>query len=72
MKKESSLRFISLVCFQISKIFFEKFTLELVLISFSGRNNSVEAPGFLFSNSLSYDLEESGEFRALISWAFSQ
>ena len=51
----------SLVCFQASKIwmFFRKFTAELVLKSLSGRNKSLEAPVFEFSNSLSYDLEES-------------
>ena len=36
--------------------------MELVLKSFSARNNSVEAPV------LPYDLEELREFRALISW----
>ena len=46
MKKKSSLRFMYLVCFQVSKIWtlFGKFTLEIALKSFSGRNNSVEAP----------------------------
>ena len=48
-----------------------KFTVELVLKSFSGRNNSVEVPGFAFSNSFPYDLEESRECRALISWALA-
>ena len=52
-------------------VFFEKFTVELVLKSFSGRNNSLEAPGFGFSNNLPHDLEESGEFRALVSWALA-
>ena len=71
-EKKSSLRFMSLVCFQVSKILtFEKFTVKVVLKSFSGRNNFVEAPGFGFSNSLPYDLEKSGEFRALISWALA-
>ena len=45
---------------------FEKFSVELVLKLFSGRN-SVEATAFGFSNSLPYDLEESREFRAWIS-----
>ena len=60
MKKKSSLRVVSLICFQVSKIltFFSKFTGDLVLKSFSGRNNSVEALGFGLSNSLPYDLEE--------------
>ena len=49
--------------------FFEKFTVELVLKSFSGRNNSVEAWFWIFY--LPYDLEESREFRALISWALA-
>ena len=40
---------------------FEKFTVELVLKSLSGRNKSLEAPVFGFSNSLPYDLEESRE-----------
>ena len=39
--------------------FFGKFTAELVWKSFSGRNNSLEPPDFLFSNSLPYGLEES-------------
>ena len=44
----------SLVCFQVFKIwtFFGKFTVELALKLFSGRNNSIEAPVFGFSNSL--------------------
>ena len=65
MKKKSSLRFVSLICFQVSKIltFFSKFTVDLVLKSFSGRNNSAEALVFGLSNSLPYDLEESREFR---------
>ena len=35
---------------------------------FSGRNNSLELPGFALSNSLLYVLEESRELRALVSW----
>ena len=42
--------------------FFGKFNVELVLKSFSVRNNSVEAPV------LPYGLKELKEFRALISW----
>ena len=37
--------------------FFGTFTEELVLKSLSGRNRSLEAPVFGFSNSVSYDLE---------------
>ena len=47
--------------------FLKKITMELVLKSFSGRNNSAEVPRFVFPNSLPYDLEESREFKALIS-----
>ena len=49
----------------------EKLTLELVLKPFSGKNNSVEASGFQFCNSVPYDLEELREFRALISWVLA-
>ena len=35
---------------------------------FSGRNNSLELPGFALSNSLLYVLKESRELRALVSW----
>ena len=45
-----------------SEHFFWKFTVELVLKSFWGRNNSLEAPAFGFFSNLSYDLEESSEF----------
>ena len=48
-------------------VFWEIFV-ELVWKLFSGRNNSLKAPVFLFSNSLPYDLEEFRELRALISW----
>ena len=60
-EKKSSLNFISLVSFQASKIwmFFGKFTAKQVSKSFSGRNNSLKAPVFGFSNSLPYSLEES-------------
>ena len=40
--------------------------MELILKSFSGRNNFIEAPDFGFSNSLPYNLEESIEFRAFL------
>ena len=58
----------SLVCFQVSKIctFFGKFTVELILKSFSGRNNFIEAPDFGFSNSLPDNLEESIELTAFL------
>ena len=48
LKISSSLNFISSVGFQASKIliFFEKFTVELVWKSFSGRNNPLVSPGF--------------------------
>ena len=52
-------------------VFLEKFTVELISKSFSGRNNSVKVPSFVFSNSLQYDLEEPGEIRALINWALA-
>ena len=58
MNKNSSLRFMSFVhFFQKSGCFFGKFTAELILNSFSGRNKSLEAPVFGLSNSLPYDLE---------------
>ena len=62
-EKNASLSFMSLVCIQASKIwiFFEKFTVELVLKSLSGRNKSLEVPVFGFSHSLPYDLKESRE-----------
>ena len=43
--------------------------MQQVLKLFSGRNNSLV---FGFSNSLSYGLEESREWRALISWVLGQ
>ena len=48
-------------------VFFGKFTVEQVLKSFSGRNNSQKSPIFEFFDSLPYDLEKSKELRALIS-----
>ena len=63
-KKNSSLNFMSSVGFQASKIWmfsFWKFTVELVLESFSGRNNSLEPPVLGFSNSLPYGLEKLSE-----------
>ena len=48
----------------------KKSTAELALKSFSGRINSAEAPDFGFSNSFPYDLKESREFTALISWVW--
>ena len=58
----------SLVWFQVSKIwmFFGKFMVELILKSFSGRNNSLEVPIFGFYNSLPYNLKKSLEFRAFL------
>ena len=47
--------------------FLKKFTVEQVLKSFSGRNNSQKSPIFEFFDSLLYDLEKSKELRALIS-----
>ena len=44
-----------------SGYFFGKFTAELILKSLLGRNKSLEAPVFGFSNSHPYDLEESRE-----------
>ena len=38
--------------------------------SFLGRHNSLKPPVFGFCGSLLYDLEESIEVRALISWVF--
>ena len=49
-------------------VFFGKFTVEQVLKSFSGRNNSLKPPVFGSCDSLPYDLEKSKELRALISW----
>ena len=51
-----------------SGCFFGKFVVEQVSKSFSGRNNSLKAPVFRFSNSLLYGLEELRKLRALISW----
>ena len=64
----------SLFGFQAFKtwIFLRKFTLQQVLKSFFGRNNSVELSVYGFSNSLSYGLEESREWRALISQILGQ
>ena len=73
MKNKSSLTFMSLDCFQVSKIWtfsFKNSTAELALKSFSGGMNSAEAPGFGFSNSFLYDLKESRKFTALISWVW--
>ena len=60
----------SSVGFQASRIlmFFGKFTVEKVLKSFSGRNNSLNPPVFGFCDSLPFGLEESRELRALIRW----
>ena len=59
----------SFVVFQPSKIskFFGKFTEEQVFKSCLDRNNSLKSLAFGFCYSVSYDLEESIEFRALIS-----
>ena len=51
-----------------SGCFLGKLTAELVLKSFSGRNNSLEAHVFGFTNSLPYGPEESMELRALFRW----
>ena len=53
---------------QKSGCFFGKFTADLVLKEFLGKNNFLEVPVFGFSNSLPYVLEEWRELRALISW----
>ena len=53
-----------------SGCFFGKFTAELVLKSFSGRNNSLMSPVFGFRDSLPFGLEESREVRALIRWVW--
>ena len=61
----------SVVGFQTSKIwmfFFGKLTVEQVLNFFPGRKNSLELPVFGFCDSFPYDLEETIELRALISW----
>ena len=54
----SSLSFMSLVCFQASNIWmcFWNIYCGAILKSLSGRNKSLEAPVFGFSNSLPYDL----------------
>ena len=46
-------------------MFFGKLTVEQVLKSFSGRNNSLKPPVFGFSNSFLYGLEESRELSCL-------
>ena len=51
-----------------SGCFFEKFTVEQVLKSFSCRISSQKPPVFGFYDSFPYDLEESIELEALISW----
>ena len=52
-------------------VFFGKFTVEQVLKSFLGRNNSQEPLAFGFCGSLPHDLEESIELRAIITWVLS-
>ena len=61
VKKNSSLSFMSFLVSEPPKSgsFFGKFTLKLVSKSFSGKNNSLEAPAFRFLNSVPYGLEES-------------
>ena len=54
--------------FQNLDVLFRKFTVEQVLKSFSGRNNSLEFHVFWFSNSLPHGLVEPRKLRALISW----
>ena len=50
-------------------VVFGKFTLEQVLKSFVGRNNSLKPPVFGFCGSFLHDLEEDLiELRAFISW----
>ena len=49
-------------------VFFGKLTVEQVLNFFPGRKNSLELPVLGFCDSLPYDLEETIELRALISW----
>ena len=63
----------SSIDFQASKIlilFGNKswFSVKQVLKPLSGRYNSLEIFGFGLYNNLLYVLEESREFRALISW----
>ena len=68
-EKEASLNFMSSACKPTkSGCFFGKFTVQQVLKSFSGRNNSLEPSIFGCSDSLPYGLEESKELRAFISW----
>ena len=67
-EKNSGLNLISLVGFQAFKIWmfsFGKFTVEQVLESFSGRNNSLKPLVFGGSNSLPFVVEESRELRSL-------
>ena len=54
-----------------SGCFFGKFTVEQVLKSFLGRNNSQKPLAFGFCGSLPHDLEESIELRAIITWVLS-
>ena len=49
---------------------FWKYTVKQVLKLFSGRNNSLKPPYFGFYDNLPYDLGESIDSRALISWIF--
>ena len=68
-EKKASLNFMSSACKPTkSGCFFGKFTVQQVLKSFSGRNNSLEPSIFGCSDSLPYGLEESKELRAFISW----
>ena len=50
-----------------SEYFLEKFIVELVWKSFSGRNNSLEPPVFWFCSSRFYGLEESRWLRAWLN-----
>ena len=70
VKKNPSLNFMSFDWFpglQNLDVFW-KIYVEQVLKSFSGANNSVKPPVFGFCDSLTFGIEESREFRALIRW----
>ena len=69
---KKSLNFMSSIDFQASKIWMLFVKNRCFLKPFSGRNNSLELPGFGISNSLLYVLEESIELRTLISWVLGE
>ena len=65
-EKKLNMNFMSFKIWNWNK--YRKYTVWQVLEQFSGRNNSLELPGFGFSISLLNFLEESRELSTLISW----